>query len=78
MLNINVIVLNFYLVYMKARNFLNLPVFHVNFSKQNMQCTFKLNTVSKMAKEKQIKDDKGKISAEIVLSTNKNLHNYLV
>lgn len=31
-----------------------------------------------MAKEKQIKDDKGKISAEVILSTNKNLHNYLV
>lgn len=31
-----------------------------------------------MAKEKQIKDDKGNISAEIILSKNKNLHNYLV
>lgn len=63
---------------MKARNVLNLFVFHVKFSKQSMQCTFKLNTISKMAKEKQIKDDKGKISAKIILSTNKNLHNYLV
>lgn len=70
------VVLNYFLALVcgnKTGKMISRPVFHVRFYKQNTQGMLKVNTTFKMAK-----DDKIKVSTEIILSINKNLQTIFV